>query len=552
MQQISQTAIVYTPIGEVTELTGMATLYLTASCVNQSARLIVGSINCRFSDCNTLEEDNMGLNKERALDMMKKFTGCDIYPQSLTQVGSAFVALTNRSDYKKLVCVSEGVSPLAKELKAERESTQKGITCKVAALTGENAQTIRRHISWCAPSAVGREQMSIGLGDRLGLATPAHCAVASKYTVKPVLAQQSVRECNLTARNFRNVLDCATWGVLQAGYQGGYGADGDQLKNADEIAGVLALGYSMITLDCSEKIDKSIADMSDAQVTEKYQALPETFRTAIETSYLDKEFSVGEFTITYNIEQLRRIVLTYAEALVFATYIYKTYLKNTPWPIDFELSIDETATVTTPQDHFLVANELKRQEVELTSVAPRFCGEFQKAIDYIGDMAEFEQQFTVHAAIADHFGYRLSIHSGSDKLSVYPIIVKHTKGRVHVKTAGTNWLEALRAICRADKALFRRICQKAHESFAAATVYYHVTTDLTKIPPLDNLTDDKLEDMLNLPDARQLLHITYGLILEDKELHTGIYTTLNNHEQLHYDVVAKHIDEHLQKLMECY
>lgn len=490
----------------------------------------------------------MAIKKERALEIMKKFTGCEIYPASFTEAQDCFLAITNRADYKRLVCVTEKKSALFNALQAEREQTQAGIQCKVAPLSGANAEIVRRTIAWAAPSACGRQALSLGLGDRLGLITPGHLQAVAGKNIKPVLAQQSVRECTLTKRNFRGVLDAATWGVLQAGYRDGYGADGDHLKTEEEIAGVLMLGYSMITLDCSEKIDNSIAELPAEQVAAKYQALPEDFREKVEKYYLEQEFTVGEFTISYTLEQLQRIVLTYAEAIVFASYIYRTYLKRTPWPIDFELSIDETITVTSPQDHFLVANELERQEVKLTSVAPRFCGEFQKGVDYIGDLTQFEAEFKVHAAIADKLGYRLSIHSGSDKLSVYPIIAKYTQGRVHVKTAGTNWLEGLRLICRVDKKLFREVVDFARAHFQEARAYYHVSTDLNKVPQTADLADAELETLLNINDGRQMLHITYGLILSDATLQEKLYAIWAANEQLHYELVAAHIGEHIQKL----
>ena len=77
-----------------------------------------------------------------------------------------------------------------------------------------------------------------------------------------MLAQQSIRELTLTERTYNNVLDAASWAVMQEGFHDGFGADGDHLKRPEDIKMALDLGYSMITLDCSEKIDGSIASMS--------------------------------------------------------------------------------------------------------------------------------------------------------------------------------------------------------------------------------------------------------------------------------------------------
>ncbi|NLB78668.1 MAG: hypothetical protein GX796_07440, partial [Clostridiaceae bacterium] len=157
----------------------------------------------------------------------------------------------------------------------------------------------------------------------------------------------------------------------------------------------------------------------------------------MEGLYIGKSFDIGEgVTISFDETELKRTVLIYIKAIEFACSIYEKYIKNNN--ADYEISIDETATPTTPLQHFFVANELKRRGVEFKTMAPRFCGEFQKGVDYIGDLEQFEKEFSVHATIARHFGYKISVHSGSDKFSVFPIIGKHTRGIFHVKTAGTN------------------------------------------------------------------------------------------------------------------
>ena len=82
--------------------------------------------------------------------------------------------------------------------------------------------------------------------------------------------------------------------------------------------------------------------------------------------------------------------------------------------------------------------------MKLVSLAPRFIGDFEKGVDYKGDLAALETSLADHAAIAEMLGpYKLSLHSGSDKLSMYPAFARATKGRFHVKTAGTSYLEAL-------------------------------------------------------------------------------------------------------------
>ena len=92
--------------------------------------------------------------------------------------------------------------------------------------------------------------------------------------------------------------------------------------------------------------------------------------------------------------------------------------------------------------------------VSWTGLAPRFPGRFEKGVDYIGDVDAFEADVAIHAAIARQFGpYKLSIHSGSDKFSIYGIAASQTEGLLHVKTAGTSYLEALRVVALRSPAI---------------------------------------------------------------------------------------------------
>lgn len=429
-----------------------------------------------------------------------------------------------------------------------------GKPVRKAHLTRQNAAAIRRWFPFARPTAFGREGVSIGLGDRLGLASPGHLRIIRKTNARPVLAQQSVRELNLSERTYEDILDSATWAVFQEGYHAGYGADGDHLKTAAEVKLALDLDFSMITLDCSEKIDNSICLMTKSQIAKTYWTVPQALREELEALYLDKGFMVGANEIFFDSTTLREVILIYAKALDFIRQIYFDLVKTCNRQIDFEVSIDETKTPTSPEAHYFVAAELERQGITVSSLAPRFCGEFQKGVDYIGDIRQFEQEFALHAAIADHFGYRLSIHSGSDKFSVYPIIGELTQERVHIKTAGTNWLEALKVIASKKPALFREIYAFALEHFEEARVYYHVTTDVKKAPDATVMADTDLKKVLQQEDGRQILHITYGLVLTAKNadgsyrFREAIYKALDVEEDAYADTLFLHIQKHLLKL----
>jgi hypothetical protein len=176
------------------------------------------------------------------------------------------------------------------------------------------------------------------------------------------------------------------------------------------------------------------------------------------------------------------------------------------------MSVDETDAPTTPLEHFFIASELTRAGVRFTSLAPRFIGRFEKGVDYIGDLAALDVELAQHAAVTRHFGsYKLSLHSGSDKFSVYPLIVRHWGARLHVKTAGTSYLEALRTIALAEPALFRQIFELGIERYDVDRASYHVSADAARI--CAPMADSELPSLLEDFDAREVLHVTFGSAL---------------------------------------
>jgi hypothetical protein len=323
--------------------------------------------------------------------------------------------------------------------------------------------------------------------------------------------------------------------AFREGYTGGFGADGDHLKQKKDIADLLALGFTMVTLDCSDHIRKDDGE----------DRLPDELANL----YLGKAIDLdGGQSIALSRAELAAAYNIYGEAVEFAASVWDEFFADGCARADFEMSIDETELPTTPAQHFFVAAELQRRGVRLATMAPRFCGEFQKGIDYIGDKAQFEREIITHAAIARHFGYKLSIHSGSDKFSVFPLIGKHTQGRFHIKTAGTNWLEAMRIVAEHDPALYRRAHAFAAQHVEEARKYYHVKLDMAQVPDPAGLKDHELPALFDMEDPRQLIHITYGLILSDPGLHGALYSFWDTHADAYAAALEQHIGKHLSML----
>lgn len=480
--------------------------------------------------------------------VLPESAGVTVYKRSKAEhEGVRLLMVKDRSE-KKIIATGEG------KLYDDLEGTELQAGRKACPLTHHNRLVLNRYFDYTVPKAFGPNVATIGLGDRLGLASPGHIESVRDKEIKPILAQQSVRELELTNRAFEDVLDASCFAVFQEGYKGGFGADGDHLKDEAHIQQSLDLGMSMLTLDCSDYIRHEIETASEKEVREQYDQLPQEEKERYERQYLHTPINIDDLSFTLDERHLMENVLIYREAIAYMRHIYHRYIRKQDRPIDFEISIDETKTATTPFAHFFVANELKQADVEIVSLAPRFCGEFQKGIDYIGDIEQFERELREHAIIADHFGYKLSIHSGSDKFSVFPLIAKYTKGRFHVKTAGTNWLEAVRVIGETNPGLYRRMHRYALEHFEETLKYYHVTPDFSNVAPLEEVADKELPNYMDNDDARQLLHVTYGLLLTAKDdsghfmFRDAIFTTLNEKEMDYRQALVRHIGNHLKSL----
>ena len=119
--------------------------------------------------------------------------------------------------------------------------------------------------------------------------------------------------------------------------------------------------------------------------------------------------------------------------------------------------------------------------------------------------------------------------------------------RLHLKTAGTSWLQAVLVIARVNPSLFRRMLAAAVASFAEAAKLYQVSADMSAVPNARDLSDAELPGLLDARDPRQLLHITYGGLLNDRGIR-GIFQTLSQNEDLHYSAVEQHMEKHIRLL----
>ena len=469
-----------------------------------------------------------------------------IYRHSIQGRGGVLHFIGVTGEEKSLYLVGEKAVPSGFEGVSARIA---GFSVLKAALSPRNAKCLHEVFPFTAPVSLRERKTTIGCGDRLGLATAGHLRAAARYDIAPVLAQQSIRELTLTGRDFPGVVADATFLVFQEGYDRGYGADGDHLKTIQDIDAALAAGMPMITLDLSDVMSAAPASWSPGKVDEEFEKLGEGARSHVLREYADKTFRPGGTEIRFSAIEAKRCALMYLRALDFSKDVDSHIRARRGDLYDLEISIDETTAPTLPEHHLFIAEELALRRVMVSSLAPRFIGEFQKGIDYIGNVDDFERQFAVHCEIAKAAGgYKISIHSGSDKFSVYPAIGRHTGMRLHLKTAGTSWLQAVLVIARVNPSLFRRMLAAAVASFAEAAKLYQVSTDLSAVPNARDLSDAELPGLLDARDPRQLLHITYGGLLNDPGIRAGIFQTLSQNEDLHYSAVEQHMEKHIRLL----
>lgn len=465
-----------------------------------------------------------------------------IYEKSITELDGTTYALARLKNGEKRLLV-EG------ETAVFNGTAQGGkLICE---LTPANAAALRARLPWLNPVPLGT-QTSFGFGDRIGLATPGHVAALQDVggDIAPIFAQQSVRENARIGRTPQAVLDDALWGIFETGWHGRWGADADHVKETAHVAPFVQAGYTFFTIDPSDHVDNDAQTDNLDTLRQKTAVLPwpqlGTTEPDLLSEYCAAPIVLAGTTLQFDEEVLLRALAKYGRALAFTLSLTAEIRQQMGGkPFDLEMSVDETDTPTSAEEHYFIANELLKRGVPVVSLAPRFVGKFQKGVDYMGDLDEFEAELAKHAAIMHHFdAYKLSVHTGSDKFSIYGLINQYANGRVHVKTAGTSYLEALRVISQTDVALFRHILDLAHARFAKDRKTYFLDCQPERVPVSSQLSDAELPGLLEEFNARQLLHVTFGSALD--EYGAALKADLLADEAAYEAVLVAHFGRHLR------
>lgn len=484
--------------------------------------------------------------------------GFDVRPASIAVAGELAFCLADWQEGQRLLVQRAATSVVDfTAFEGEPVELTDGRTL-VCPLTARNAAALRSHLAWLVPRPLG-QRTSAGLGDRLGLATQGHIRAlrATGGAIAPVLAQQSVRENSRTGRTPGQVLDDAMWGAFEEGWQEGFGADADHLKTTEDIDAFLAAGFSWFTIDPGGFVNGDASELDEARLAAAFSDLPwgalEDSPRDLRRRYEGREFQVEGHALRFGAATLARAAVKYGGAIAEVTRLYRHLATVRPrGDFDLEVSVDETETPTSPLEHLYIARELARLGVRWTSLAPRFPGSFEKGIDYRGSIEAFRQDLGVHAAIAREIGpYKISLHSGSDKFSIYPAAAELTRGAVHLKTAGTSYLEALRTLTKVAPDLFRDIYRFSLERYELDRASYHVSASLARAAGVASVPDPELPSALESEDARQVLHVTYGSVLNERDgsgrlVFAGrLFAALRAHRDAYASTLEAHFVRHL-------
>jgi hypothetical protein len=472
------------------------------------------------------------------IERLERMAGMEAYPRSLVEADGTIYFLVRDKRRKLLGIIGE-----ASGFEGQRRG--EALLCP---LTHNSITALRQRLPWLRPQLLGLVK-SVGCGDRLGLATPGHIRALRRVSgVAPILAQQSMRENARTGRSPQDVIDDAAWGVFQESWREPWGADADHLKTTEDIDLCVAASYTFFTIDPGDHVDNAAHNAPLSMLREKFAAFPwealEANAADVQAAFIDRTFNLGDgLALTFTEEALLRALCKYGQAIAHIVRMYR-HLTTQTKDFELEISVDETETPTSALEHYFIASELRRLGVQWVSLAPRYIGRFEKGVDYIGDLEALEIDLAQHAAVARVLGpYKLSLHSGSDKFSIYPIFAEQTSGVLHLKTAGTSYLEALRTIAGVKPALFRDIYRLAFECYEQDRATYHVSADPLRAPQIESLSDEELPAVLEQFDAREMLHVTFGSALA--QFRDRLNDVLVAHEEAHYQALENHFMRHL-------
>lgn len=397
---------------------------------------------------------------------------------------------------------------------------------------------------------------SFGIGDRFCHQGKAQLSALMKakqqgLDITPVW-NKSNREHTIIGTSPADTRKEADEAVKSCGWEGPYFVDADHIGLGNVDAFIESSDF--FTLDVADFITQT----ADEATIDAFVRKHKKYVGSLAIDGIDQAFNITE-------DQVRAIAGKYLPAVQQAGKIYRHIEAIKGGNFITEVSMDETEQPQTPVEMFFILAAIADEEIPAHTIAPKFSGRFNKGVDYVGDVEgftkEFEEDLAVVAFAIRQFGLpenlKLSIHSGSDKFSIYAPMgraLKQFDAGLHVKTAGTTWLEELIGLATAAPdglAIAKEVYAKALPRFDELCGPYATVIDInrSRLPGTREvgkwngerfaltLRHDPLCRYYN-PDFRQLLHVAYKIAAE---MGTRFLDMLDKHR----DVIAQNVAENI-------
>jgi hypothetical protein len=402
--------------------------------------------------------------------------------------------------------------------------------------------------------------LSFGVGDRFAHQARAQLAAFQKLAAQGIevvpVWNKSHREHTFIGSQPADVRAAALSAVAALGWNKAWHVDADHIRMQTVDAYLESADF--FTIDVAASIGQAVAHEEVARFLDRHPELSgEIAIPGIERPFLMTQ------------DETARIAAKYLAAAMEAGTIYKHIeCRKGPGAFIAEVSMDETDHPQTPPELLLILAALADAGVQPATIAPKFTGRFNKGVDYVGDLAQFEIEFHDDIAVLAEAvrryslpgNLKLSVHSGSDKFSLYPIIhrtLAKFRAGVHVKTAGTTWLEEIIGLAEAGGealAFAKELYAAAFSQVEKLCAPYASVIDIdpAKLPGPDAVyawTSEQFvrairhvpSDPLFHSGLRQLIHVSFKLaaqagrryldLLEDHAETVARNVTLNIYER---------------------
>jgi hypothetical protein len=406
-------------------------------------------------------------------------------------------------------------------------------------------------------------KFSVGVGDRFAhqaKAQLAACVLAAKAGVEVVpVWNKSNREHMIIGSEPSQTRVAADAAVKELGWTKPYFLDADHINL--KTVGRFLDPCDFFTLDVADLIGHP-ADVEDVAVFVARH--PELVGT-VTIPNIDEPFKTDVAFVT-------GVANKFLAAVQDAGKIYRFLLENKgAGRFVPEVSMDETDSPQTPVELLIILAAIADEKIPIQTVAPKFTGRFNKGVDYVGDVAQFTKEFNEDlAAIAfavKTYGLpenlKLSIHSGSDKFSIYPPIhaaIKRFDAGVHLKTAGTTWLEELIGLAEAGGSgleIAKEVYAEAYAHSEELCAPYATVIDIdpAKLPPPEQVngwTSEQYTSALRHDQSnkaynqsfRQLLHVGFKVAAKMEDRYLSALEA--NEEVVARNVTVNLFDRHIK------